>query len=188
MSSGQDIVIGIDQSLTGFGMAAVSRTNDDYIAWVYKSPHRGVDRLLDIQRWMGERLDDLSARDHTLVDIAMESGVVMSNSALVLGELSATVKLFLAGIGIRPLQVPPTSLKKFVTGKGNANKQEVVLAAYKTWGVEMNDDNAADAYCLARLVRAGHALKYQREVYEKLTTDPKFRDASLALPLSSTDG
>lgn len=190
---GLSLVIGIDQSLTGFGMTFLSTTTDDYTSWVYRSPHRGVDRLLDIQRWLTERIDEAQAHGHQFVDAAMESGVVMSNSALVLGELSATVKLLLADTfspfekPSRPLQVPPTSLKKFVTGRGNANKQEVVLSAYKTWSVEFTDDNAADSYCLARLVRGGHSIKYQRETYEKLTSDPKYRDSTLALVLSDTD-
>lgn len=176
-----DVVFGIDQSLTGFGLAAISTTSDDYIAWVYKSSYRGVDRLLDIQQWLDFRLSDVLARDHEIIDFAMESGVVMSNSALVLGELSAAVKLFLADSykPFRPLQVPPTSLKKFVTGKGNAGKEEVVLGAYKHWGVEFTDNNACDAYCLARLIRGNHAHKYQQEVYDKLTADPKFRDAAV---------
>lgn len=179
----QDVVLGIDQSLTGFGLTVLSTTTDDFVTWVYKSPYRGVDRLADIQDWILDRIDLFIPRG-AVTDAAMESGVLMSNSALVLGELSATVKLtlrdhpMLANEARYPLQVPPTSLKKFVTGRGNANKQEVVLAAYKHWGAEFTDDNAADSYSLARLVRGGHILSYQKETHSKLTSDPKYRDPS----------
>jgi hypothetical protein len=36
------------------------------------------------------------------------------------------------------------TLKKYATGKGTAKKQEMLLQIYKRWGVEFNDDNAAD--------------------------------------------
>lgn len=46
--------------------------------------------------------------------------------------------------------VSPPALKKFVTGKGNAKKDLMLLKTYKKWGVEFSDDNLCDAYCLAR--------------------------------------
>jgi crossover junction endodeoxyribonuclease RuvC len=42
------------------------------------------------------------------------------------------------------------TLKKYATGKGTSKKQEMLLQIYKRWGVEFNDDNAADSYALAR--------------------------------------
>jgi len=46
--------------------------------------------------------------------------------------------------------VSPSALKKFVTGKGNAKKDLMLLKTFKKWGVEFSDDNLCDAYCLAR--------------------------------------
>lgn len=40
--------------------------------------------------------------------------------------------------------VPVGTIKKFATGKGNASKQEVI-AAVRSWGHEVADDNEADA-------------------------------------------
>lgn len=45
-------------------------------------------------------------------------------------------------------EVPPTTLKKFVTGKGNSKKDLMMLEAYKRWGVE-GTDNQIDSYGLA---------------------------------------
>lgn len=47
--------------------------------------------------------------------------------------------------------IPPTTLKKFVAGKGNVNKNVMLKEAYKKWGVDFNNDNLCDAYCLARM-------------------------------------
>jgi crossover junction endodeoxyribonuclease RuvC len=70
-----------------------------------------------------------------------------------------------------PLIVPPTSLKKFVTGRGNAKKNEMLLGVYKQWGVEFSDDNQADAFALEKfgLAYLGATLelhKYQIEAIE----------------------
>ena len=46
--------------------------------------------------------------------------------------------------------VPPTELKKFVTGKGNCKKDLMLMKTYKRWGVEFDDDNLCDAFCLAQ--------------------------------------
>ena len=93
-----------------------------------------------------------------------------------LGELGGMVKLTLLDFGIYPLIVPPTNLKKYVTGKGNGiSKSQMLLQVYKKWDAEFTDDNAADSYALARLVSGSHELAYEKEVYAKLQ-DPKFRE------------
>lgn len=52
------------------------------------------------------------------------------------------------------LEVSPSQLKQFATGKGNANKEIVLQQVYKRWGVELTDNNQADAYVLAQIGRA----------------------------------
>lgn len=47
--------------------------------------------------------------------------------------------------------IAPTALKKFVSGKGNAKKELMLLKVFKKWGVEFSDSNLCDAYSLARM-------------------------------------
>jgi Holliday junction resolvasome RuvABC endonuclease subunit len=111
-----------------------------------------------------------------IVDVAMEGYAFGSQMANMLGELGGMVKLTLLDFGIYPLIVPPTNLKKYVTGKGNGiSKSQMLLYVYKKWGVDFTDDNAADSYALARLVAGMHETAYEKEVYDKLQ-DPKFRE------------
>ena len=73
--------------------------------------------------------------------------------------------------------VPPSTLKKFVTGKGNSQKSMMLREVYRRWGIAVNDDNEADAVGLAQI---GVALLYhpvtltafQRDVLAKLRQDP----------------
>lgn len=57
----------------------------------------------------------------------------------------------LRSLDIPVVEVPPTSLKKFATGRGNADKGDVRLACYKHAGLEVRDDNQADAYWLRQI-------------------------------------
>lgn len=178
------MAIGIDQSLTGFALSFVSVDDPSkHTTWVYKSPYSGVKRLSDIGGWIVGKLETLS--DEYIQDIAMEGTVLMSHSALVLGELAAAVKLTLWDYYMdydhqdhlrTPLQIPPMTLKKYATGKGNAKKQEMLLQMYKRWGVEFNNDNAADAYALARLAAGSHIDAVEAQIVEQIK-DLKYRDS-----------
>ena len=111
----------------------------------------------------------------------MEGTVLASHAALVLGELSATVRLTIYDYFEEelkyPLKVPPMTLKKYAAGKGNAKKQEMLLQIYKRWGIEFNDDNAADSYALARLVAGYTSSSIEENVVEQMK-DPKYRDSA----------
>jgi crossover junction endodeoxyribonuclease RuvC len=67
------------------------------------------------------------------------------------------------------------TLKKFVTGVGNAKKNEMLLKTYQAWGIEFNDDNAADAYGLAMMAGGLAKTKVQKDILLKLQ-DEKYRD------------
>ena len=75
--------------------------------------------------------------------------------------------------GIRYLEVAPTQLKKFATGKANASKEEIAVAAYKKWGIECRTNDETDAAVLVYIGLAymgntdGLAV-YQQEVIDAL--------------------
>lgn len=75
--------------------------------------------------------------------------------------------------GLNYYEVPPSSVKKFATGRGNVKKDEMVLPIYKRWGFEHNSDNVRDAFVLAQIARAlnGQAelTKFQKEVLNKIS-------------------
>ena len=68
-----------------------------------------------------------------------------------LGAVHYITRIYLYKNNVPYKIIPPTELKKFVTGKGNAKKDLMLLNVYKKWGVEFADDNLADAYSLARM-------------------------------------
>lgn len=184
LNGSMTVSIGIDQSLTGFALTILDvDTPTNYRTWVYKSSYRGVKRLVDISKWLETKLNLVN--DRYVVDVAMEGTVLASHSALVLGELSAVVKIVFWEFfndwdhqdHLRvPLQVPPMTLKKYAAGKGNAKKQEMLMQIYKRYGVEFNDDNAADSYALARVAAKLHINDVEKAIIEQIK-DPKYRDS-----------
>ena len=166
------VYLGIDQSYSGFAITLLDAENKtDYYSIVYKAEGLGVERLKNIQAFIMDTLFD-----YTIVDAAMEGYAFGYQMANMLGELGGMVKLTLLDFGIYPLIVPPTNLKKYVTGKGNGiSKSQMLLYVFRKWGAEITDDNAADSYALAKLVSGAHVLEYEKDVYDKLQ-DPKFRE------------
>jgi len=163
------VAIGIDQSYSGFGITAID-DDDNYYTEVHKLEGTGVERLAKAKHIVINFV-----LPFTVKAVAMEGYAFGSQMANMAGELGGVVKLALYEYFIEPelahpLIVPPTSLKKYITGKGRVEKNQILLQVYKKWDVEFNNDNAADSYGLARIVRNRHDFEYEKEVYDKLVS------------------
>jgi hypothetical protein len=184
------VTLGIDQSLTGFAISAVCTDAPEfYRSWVYTSPYKGVRRLVDIRFWMIERFDELWLAGNEINDIAMEGTIRASFSASALGELSGLVKTTLWDYfdttyadnqHLRlPLQIPPTTVKKFAAGKGNATKKDMLEQIRLRWNADFGkNDNAADSYAIARMATGVSLTDLEAEIIKQIK-DPKYRDSSV---------
>jgi len=164
--------VGVDQSYSGFAITAIDK-DGNYYTEVKKIEGDGVERLHKSRAFL------LGFLNRYMVDaIAIEGYAFGSQMANMAGELGGMIRLALFDTyrfdnqaAALPLVVPPTSLKKYIAGKGTGiKKNQILLAVYKKWNVEFNDDNAADSYGLARIVRNQHDFEYEKEVYDKLIT------------------
>ena len=166
----QAMSIGIDQSYSGFAIALVS--GDAYRVTVYKGEGTGTDRLRAIKQHLITTLDGIE-----IADVAMEGYAYGAQMAHMAGELGGVVKMtLLEEFGLYPLIVAPSMLKKYVTGKGTGvQKNQMLLNIYKKWGIEFTDDNAADAFALAKIASGASTTAYEKEVLGNLGSD-KFRN------------
>lgn len=175
--SGEDVFVGIDQSISGFGLTFLA-PDLTYDTWVFSSSKelRLIERLMEIEDWLVSKLTMVH-----VCEIAIESPVRASQAALISGQLFAVVlRTLLREVpGLKPLhpmQVSPMELKKYVTGKGTGvQKNQMLLQTYKHFNVEFTDDNAADSYGLARIASGSSDTQYQRDVLEKLRKKPTLR-------------
>lgn len=98
------------------------------------------------------------------------------NQAHQIGELGGCVRFLLWRLGVPYVDVQPSTLKKFATGKGNANKDAMIAAAIRRFGFAGSDNNEADAFllwCMAEW-RYGAAVPFnlpivQSEAAEKVS-------------------
>jgi crossover junction endodeoxyribonuclease RuvC len=66
-------------------------------------------------------------------------------------EAGTVIRMGLYSAGAGWWDVSPTSLKKWVSGKGHASKKEMMAAVTSRWGFESSSNDVNDAYALARI-------------------------------------
>lgn len=71
------------------------------------------------------------------------------NLAFSIGEGGGAIRMALHKRGVKYIEVPPSLLKKFVSGNGAAKKDKMIASVKKHYGFETDDDNLADAVGLA---------------------------------------
>ena len=156
--------LGLDLSLTHTGIWVLNGAANDFHA-LRCMKLRGPQRLDWIERQLDEILDQHPDIRHAGIEGYSYSS---TNRAESIGELSGVIRLNLYRRRIPYLVVPPSTLKKFVTGHGHAEKRDVIAAINERFGTEVTDDNVADAGGLALFV---DAYRRNGEGYEKHQRD-----------------
>lgn len=150
------IIIGIDPSLTETGIA----TND------------GLDIIqsLPAGNSLGARHNRLSTIVHQIDNIVLGVLTDTARADLVVIEapsMGSTRQVQASGVDrnglwwlivqrlytltIPVVDVPPATLKKFATGKGNATKPDMRMALYQRAGLDCRNDNKVDAWWLRQV-------------------------------------
>lgn len=75
-----------------------------------------------------------------------------------LGEIGGVIRLRLFELGIAYVEIPPSSLKRYATGSGAADKEAMQAAAARLGAPGLNHDEA-DAFLLRHLGRAAYGLE-----------------------------
>jgi crossover junction endodeoxyribonuclease RuvC len=134
---------GLDLSLTATGVALPDGT----FATISTSA-KGMPRLAAIRDAV---LGMVGMADVVVVEgYSMGSGRAGGTThAHGLGELGGVVRLALYEAGIPHVDVAPARLKKWATGRGNADKDAVLVKAARNWDVQ--DNNQADAAWLRHM-------------------------------------
>lgn len=141
-------VIGLDLSLTGTGFVVLDDQAKVLNAGTIKPKIVGMPRLHEIKTYVSNLLE---AYQPTQVCVEGYSMGSRAGQAFSIGELGGVIRLMLYLTSTRYKDVPPTSLKKFVSGKGTAMKDEIMMHVFKRWNWTPGDNNQADAYGLARI-------------------------------------
>ena len=139
------VVMGIDPSLNNTAYCILGGS-EPVIGKIGVGKRRGVERLLHIE----QEITKLLACHQPLLVVIEGYSYASAHQAHQAGELGGVLRRLFHVDRTSWIDVAPPTLKKFVTGKGNADKNLVMLNVYKRWGVETGSDDEADAYGLAK--------------------------------------
>lgn len=187
------ITIGIDPSLTSSGIIVLRDNKIEHqqvtknrptlgtiqrVRWIKDEINNIIENLSDGECWQPPDLIVIEgfsygSRGRGLFDIAY------------LGwRIREMLEDLRCNDGIPWIEVSPTQVKQFATGKGNSDKQIMLQQVYKHFGEEFSDDNLCDAYVLAKIgheyfqwkrfnendwaYNLAHMTSYQREIVKSL--------------------
>jgi len=167
--------LGCDTSLSGTGIVLLENGEIKTQRLIKSKPSgdKPVNELIRIRKIVEEI--ELIISDN-IPDIAVIEGMAYmarNTSALVqLAALNYMTRSLLFDYKIPFTIVVPTTLKKFVTGKGNSKKDVMLIETYKRYGVTLLNDNENDAFGLAKIgeeLLSNNKLPiFQQEVIELL--------------------
>lgn len=161
------IVVGADLSITATGIACPTKT------FTITGHAKGDLRLVHIGHTIATTVAPLS---EPIVDlVVIEDLPTHAHGAGITGMVHGVVRDRLLQLRVPYVLVTPASLKKYATGKGNANKADMRMALFQRTGVDLRDDNQVDAEWLRLmgLDALGHPAvdlpKAQRDALTKIT-------------------
>jgi len=184
-------VLGVDLSLTSTGLAQVTIFNESggypggpglYLKQVQPRKYKGLDRL----RFLRDSVVESSLSVNVMVIEGPSYGSQSSQSGH--HERAGLWWMVVEAVDSQSIpwvQIAPTALKKFATGKGNANKDTVLAAVIHRYGglVEVTGNDVADALVLAAM--ACHHYQVPLLPVPKINSDalakpewPRLQDAA----------
>lgn len=146
------VVLGLDPSWTALAMCGLQIIEKKVETWPSLLTSEKEDFLSQQARMDCLGRDFMAFVEDVFPTLIAIEGYAMGSKTRPqqAGELGGHLRWLLWKAKYPFVIVPPTVLKKYVTGKGNAAKEVMMMIAYKRWNYEAVDNNACDAYCLAR--------------------------------------
>lgn len=167
------LALGIDQSVKNSGVCILDDTGKVVLLQRVTPPKtlRNEQRLKYIYDSLQVIVDK-----HPGITVACMEGYSYGslNKPFLLGEVGAAVKLIVANNNIKLLEAAPKQLKRFATGHGSADKDQVQISIKSKWGEDILQNDESDAYVLARITYTSlHKNSVDRselEIIKKITS------------------
>jgi crossover junction endodeoxyribonuclease RuvC len=141
-------ILAADLSLTSTGIAVNGETR------TIRTNLRGAERL----DYIASRVVGMAVA-HAVELVALEGYSFGSKGRAVfsIGELGGCVRLELHRAGIPFVDVSPSSLKKYATGKGNCGKDDMIETAIRRFAFAGHGNDEADAWLLLKMAEAAYS-------------------------------
>jgi Holliday junction resolvasome RuvABC endonuclease subunit len=171
-----DVILGLDMSLKSPGWArynvATGELESGFVD-IEKMKITGMDRI----RFLRDMVIELADIEGKSVFAFIEgySFASRGRAGLSLAELGGAVRIGLSDLNVRFYEIPPASLKKYVTGKGKGSDKAVMLKELlKRFGHDIDQNDEGDAVALVELGKAllgspsKPLVQFQQEVISAL--------------------
>ena len=142
-------VMGIDPS-TKTGVVVLDNDRNELLtASLCTNESTGIERASSISRQV------IRIVKNFLPSVVIIEGYAYANSGslVILAEIGTLIRWRIWMEGVPYLEVAPSTMKKFITGKGNTMKDQVRLSVYKRWQFEHESNDVVDAYAIAQTAR-----------------------------------
>lgn len=144
--------VGIDLSTKATGLVALESTGTAKPLLLSEYTIKPKD-LIGIERNMMICKEIVTFINEWKPDVIVIEGYSLNmrnaSSVIPLVELGALLRFLLHLDGLEWLDPRATELKKFITGKGNVEKDMIMMTVLQRWGHASANNNTADAYGLA---------------------------------------
>ncbi len=165
------IITGIDLSLVETGVVQLI---DEKISSqkLIKSKPVGDMPIDELKRLLKivEQIE-IKGSDLTVIE-GIAFGIRKTTSLSQLSALNYLVRKKCYELNIPFIICAPTTLKKFITGKGSGHKEMMLLEVYKKYNISFSNNNLCDAWALSQvgevLMTKKELPKYQQEVINLL--------------------
>lgn len=144
-----EVYVGIDPSLTATGVAVIHKGQCK--TFLLATKEKGLARLAWFRREFASIFETYTPNRLAIEGYAYASKFSHAHG---LGELGGVLRLAAHDCRLPTIIVPPNNLKMFATGKGQAAKGVIIKEAFRRWGIDVDDDNEADAAVLAIMASA----------------------------------
>jgi Holliday junction resolvasome RuvABC endonuclease subunit len=160
------VIAGLDPSLAAAAVVVGGPHTPpaDLTRAVFKAGPPAEELVARLGRWRAHAANiRRHILEHGVTTLAIEGYSFGSvQKAAILGEFGGVLRMALLNLGIRIIEIPPTSLKKFVTGTGNANKTLVATTLARRCEVTYETDDEYDALGLWLMGRVLHDPAHAR--------------------------
>lgn len=147
------MILGIDPSANGTALCFMREHSPLYEVELLTPPGKmaGMERI----GFLYASVRDAVARERPRLCVVEDYSFNSKGQQHLAGEVGGAIRLALFHAKIPTMTITPMGLKKFTCATAtDIKKEQMLLHAYKRWGVEFSSNDCCDAYCLARAGRA----------------------------------
>ena len=139
--------LGIDPSATSTGLSLVG-SQESHTFLIKPGKRRGEERL----KYIYDQFNEFLGKRAIYMSVIEAPSFGSVHKEFILGEVLGVIKLALIQKDILSLAIPPTQIKMFLTGRGNATKKDMIKTAQER-GCPSSQEDICDSWAAALLSR-----------------------------------